>query len=59
VRPHLPLDTDPLARVPAGFERDHPRAEYLRALRYMVRRSFSDTELTRGDAFGRVPFGDC
>jgi hypothetical protein len=38
--------------VPAGFERDHPRAELIRARRFMVRRAFGDTELARGDAFG-------
>jgi uncharacterized protein (TIGR02453 family) len=48
---YLPIDTDPLARVPAGFARDHPRADLLRARRYMVRRVFGDTELVRGDAF--------
>lgn len=50
--PYLPLDTDPLARLPAGFPKDHPRGDLLRARRYMVRRTFTDTELTRGDAFG-------
>jgi uncharacterized protein (TIGR02453 family) len=49
--PYLPLDTDPLVRVPPGFDREHPRGELLRARRYMVRRAFSDAELTRGDAF--------
>ncbi len=49
--PYLPLDTDPLVRVPRGFEPDHPRADLLRARRWMVRRSFTDAELTRGDAF--------
>lgn len=50
--PYLPLDTDPLVRIPAGFDREHPRGELLRARRCMVRRSFTDRELTRGDAFG-------
>jgi uncharacterized protein (TIGR02453 family) len=50
--PYLPLDTDPLVRLPAGFPKDHPRGDLLRARRYMVRRAFTDTELTRGDAFG-------
>ena len=50
--PYLPLDTDPLARMPAGFPRDHPRGDLIRARRCMVRRTFADTELARGDAFG-------
>jgi uncharacterized protein (TIGR02453 family) len=49
--PYLPLDTDPLVRVPRGYEKDHPRAELLRARRFMVRQSFSDKELRDGDAF--------
>jgi uncharacterized protein (TIGR02453 family) len=49
--PYLPLDTDPLVRVPAGFERDHPRGDLIRARRYMVRRTFTDRELRDGDAF--------
>jgi len=49
--PYLPLDTDPLARMPPGFSREHPRGELLRARRYMVRRTFRDAELTRGNAF--------
>jgi len=49
---YLPIDTDPLVRMPPGFDREHPRGELIRARRYMVRRSFRDTELTRGDAFG-------
>lgn len=49
---YLPLDTDPLARLPRGFDRDHPRAELIRARRYMVRRPFGDAELTAGNAFG-------
>jgi uncharacterized protein (TIGR02453 family) len=49
--PYLPIDTDPLVRMPAGFDREHPRGELIRARRYMVRRTFPDIELTRGDAF--------
>jgi uncharacterized protein (TIGR02453 family) len=49
--PYLPLDTDPLARLPAGFDPAHPRADLLRARRFMVRRPFSDAELLRGEAF--------
>jgi uncharacterized protein (TIGR02453 family) len=50
--PYLPIDTDPLVRMPPGFDRDHPRGELIRARRYMVRRSFDDDELVAGDAFG-------
>lgn len=52
--PYLPLDTDPLARMPRGFARDHPRGELLRARRYMVRRPLRDAELTDGDAFALI-----
>ncbi len=38
-------------RMPAGFEREHPRGELIRARRYMLRRTFSDAELTERDAF--------
>jgi len=51
---YLPIDTDPLVRMPAGFARDHPRADYLRARRYMVRRAFTDSELMRGDVFASL-----
>ena len=49
---YLPLATDPLVRMPPGYDRDHPRGEFIRARRYMVSRAYSDAELTRGDAFG-------
>ncbi|MGD0475630.1 MAG: DUF2461 domain-containing protein [Candidatus Velthaea sp.] len=48
---YLPISTDPLVRMPAGFPREHPRGDYIRARRYMVSRSFTDVELSRGDAF--------
>jgi uncharacterized protein (TIGR02453 family) len=51
LKPYLPMNTDPLKRMPPGFEREHPRGEFIRARRYMVRRAFSDSELTRGNAF--------
>jgi uncharacterized protein (TIGR02453 family) len=51
--PYLPLETDPLSRMPPGFDRDHPRGDLIRARRYMVRRVFSDVELRHGDAFER------
>jgi uncharacterized protein (TIGR02453 family) len=49
---YLPISTDPLVRMPPGYDRDHPRGEFIRARRYMVSRAYSDAELTRGDAFG-------
>ncbi len=49
---YLPIETDPLVRIPPGYARDHPRGELIRARRYMVRRAFGDSELARGDAFG-------
>lgn len=49
--PYLPIVTDPLVRMPRGFDPDNPRDEFVRARRYMVRRAFRDSELTRGDAF--------
>ena len=51
---YLPLDTDPLVRVPPPFERDHPRSNLLRARRFMVRRTFSDRELSVEDPFSTV-----
>jgi uncharacterized protein (TIGR02453 family) len=54
IQPYLPLATDPLVRVPRGYDRDHPRAELLRARRVMVGRRFTDSELLRGDAFAIV-----
>jgi uncharacterized protein (TIGR02453 family) len=49
---YLPIATDPLVRMPLGYDRDHPRGEFIRARRYMVSRAFADPELSRGDAFG-------
>jgi uncharacterized protein (TIGR02453 family) len=51
LQPYLPVNTDPLKRIPPGFDRDHPRSDLIRARRYMVRRPFTDAELTRGNAF--------
>lgn len=50
--PYLPIETDPLVRMPPGFAPDHPRGHLVRARRYMVRRTFRDSELVSGDAFG-------
>lgn len=52
--PYLPLDLDPLQRMPRGFEKDHPRGDFIRARRMMVSRSFTDKELRDGDVFAIV-----
>ncbi len=44
--PYLPLDTDPLVRMPRGFDADHPRGEFIRARRFIARRALTDRELT-------------
>jgi uncharacterized protein (TIGR02453 family) len=61
LQPYLPLDTDPLRRVPRGYPQDHPRAEVLRARRYLVRRAFSDAEIVGRGAFAtfRAAIRDC
>jgi uncharacterized protein (TIGR02453 family) len=48
---YLPIETEPLVRMPRGFDPAHPRGEFIRARRYMVRRTFTDAELAKGDAF--------
>jgi len=50
-RKYLPLETDPLKRLPRDIDASHPNSELIRARRYMVRRRYTDTELTSGDAF--------
>jgi uncharacterized protein (TIGR02453 family) len=49
--PYLPLRTDALARMPRGFPKDHPRGELIRARNYLVRREYSDAEMTRSGPF--------
>lgn len=49
--PYLPLDLDPLKVMPRGYPKEHPRANLLRARRYMLRRAFTDRELREGNAF--------
>lgn len=51
LKPFLPMGTDALKRMPPGFDPNHPRSEFIRARRYMVRREFPDAEVTRGNAF--------
>ena len=59
--PYLPLDTDPLTRIPRGFPKEHPRAELLRARRFLVRRTYAETEIARAGAFAtfRRAIRDC
>jgi len=52
--PYLPLDTNPLVRMPAGYPRDHPRGDLIRARRYMVRLALRDRDLQTGDLFARL-----
>jgi uncharacterized protein (TIGR02453 family) len=51
LQPYLPLNTDPLQRVPRGYPKDHPRGELLRARNYLVRRVYSDAEIAKNGAF--------
>jgi uncharacterized protein (TIGR02453 family) len=59
--PYLPLDTDPLKRVPRGFPPDHPRADLLRARNYMVHRTYPDATIVRDGPFAtfRDAMRDC
>jgi uncharacterized protein (TIGR02453 family) len=59
--PYLPLQTDALLRMPRGFPKDHPRGELIRARNYLVRRQYSDAEITRDGAFAtfRSAIRDC
>jgi uncharacterized protein (TIGR02453 family) len=59
--PYLPLRTDALLRMPRGFPKDHPRGELIRARNYLVRREYSDAEITRNGAFAtfRAAIRDC
>ena len=58
---YLPLHTDSLTRSPRGFPKEHPHVALIRARRYMVRREFSDAELTTTGAFAtfRGAMRDC
>jgi uncharacterized protein (TIGR02453 family) len=59
--PYLPLRTDGLVRMPRGFPKEHPRGELIRARNYLVRRAYSDAEITRRGAFAvfRAAIRDC
>jgi len=49
--PYLPLRTDALLRMPRGFPKDHPNGDLIRARNYLVRRVFSDAEITHAGAY--------
>src|SRR5580658_4179205 len=49
--PYVPLRTDALLRMPRGFPKDHPKGELIRARNYLVRRQYSDAEITRAGAY--------
>jgi uncharacterized protein (TIGR02453 family) len=49
--PYLPLRTDALLRMPRGFPKDHPHGELIRARNYLVRRQYSDAEITTNGAY--------
>jgi len=49
--PYLPVNTDPLKVMPRGYDRDHPRAEWIRARRFMVRQTYPDRIAERDDLF--------
>jgi uncharacterized protein (TIGR02453 family) len=59
--PYLPLVTDSLTRSPRGFPKDHPHAALIRARRYMIRREYTDAEITAAGAFAtfRAAMRDC
>lgn len=49
--PYLPVDTDPLKVMPRGYERDHPQSTWIRARRFMVRKTYTDTSAEADDLF--------
>jgi uncharacterized protein (TIGR02453 family) len=59
--PYLPLETDPLRRIPRGFPKDHPHGALIRARNYLVRRRYGDAEIVRAGAFAtfRAAMRDC
>jgi uncharacterized protein (TIGR02453 family) len=61
IAPYLPLQTDSLTRSPRGFPKDHPHAALIRARRYMVRRAYTDADITKAGAFAtfRNAMRDC
>jgi uncharacterized protein (DUF2461 family) len=61
IAPYLPLVTDSLTRSPRGFPKDHPHVALIRARRYMIRRDYTDAEITTTGAFAtfRAAMRDC
>jgi uncharacterized protein (TIGR02453 family) len=61
LKPYLPLETDPLQRVPRGYPKDHPRGDLIRARNYLVRRLYTDAEIAKNGAFStfRAAIRDC
>ena len=59
--PYLPLETDPLQRIPRGYAKDHPRGNLLRARNYLVRRVYTDAEIAKNGALAtfRAAIRDC
>ena len=49
--PYLPVDTDPLKVMPRGYDRDHPQSTWIRARRFMVRKTYTDTAAAGDDLF--------
>jgi uncharacterized protein (DUF2461 family) len=49
--PYLPLRTDALVRMPRGFPKDHPHGDLIRARNYLVRRQYTDAEITKKGAY--------
>ena len=59
--PYLPLRTDGLTRSPRGFPKEHAHVALIRARRYMIRRDYTDAEITSAGAFAtfRSAMRDC
>jgi uncharacterized protein (TIGR02453 family) len=49
--PYLPVHTDPLKVMPRGYDRDHPHAAWIRARRFMVRKTYTDKAAASDDLF--------
>lgn len=48
---HFTVQGNALKNVPAGYEKDHPQAEYLKFKSWYLEYPLKDEELTDGDAF--------
>jgi uncharacterized protein (TIGR02453 family) len=51
IAPYLPLQTNSLSRSPRGFPKEHPHVALIRARHFMIRREYSDAEITQAGAF--------